>query len=184
MSSDERPSENKAGAKNQGGDLLNWYRASVDLFKSAIWPTAVIFIFLSIKDPLQASLAELPGVIQSAQKVTIGNVLIERKLKDAGIPADVRKALAKLSKNSLILLLETGKLGWGYLQADWETQNYNKSEIKELRNEGLMIVEKAEPGDSYPFKYSLSPAAKNAYDVVLSSIISQLAEVVTAGGKQ
>ena len=184
MSIDERPSDNNATPLKQDGRLLNWYRPSVDLFKSAIWPITVLFIFLSIKAPLLSSLAELPAVIQSTQKVTIGTVSIERRLRDAGIPADIRRALAKLSKNGLILLLDTGKLGFGYLDADWETENSNAATLRELQKEELIIIAKADPDEKYPVRYSLSPPARNAYEILLKSVIAQLAEDTVAGGKQ
>lgn len=176
MSLDEKPSKNYSETTGQDGYLFHWYRVSVDLFKAVIWPIAVLFIFFSIKAPVLSMLAELPAVIKSMQKMTIGSVSIERRLRDAGIPADVRRALAKLSRQALILLLDTGRLSFGYLEADWETKDQKASAIQELQKQGLLIVRKTAPGEEYPFKYSLTPAADKAYEIVLTSVVAQLAE--------
>jgi len=184
MSSDEKPPGGKPAAAKQDGHLLNWYRASVDLVKSAIWPMAVLFLFWSVKAPILSSLAELPAVIRSSQKVTVGTVSIERRLSDAGIPTDVRRALAKLSRDGLVLLLDTGRIGFGYLNAGWEKKDNKASAIQELQHEKLIVIAKTDTGEQYPFQYSLTPSARNAYEVVLRSVITQLAESAAPGGKQ
>jgi hypothetical protein len=87
---------------------IEFYRATVDLVKAMIWPAVLLFIFLYIKDPIVSSLNHLPEIIKSSQKMTVGTVSIERKLEEAGIPEDVRNALARLSRGTFMFFLKSG----------------------------------------------------------------------------
>ena len=169
-------SQDDGGQNGRHADRLKWYQATVELAKAMAWPIAVLIIFISIRAPLWSTLTELPRLIQSAQKVTVGTVSIERKLRDAGIPTETRKALARLSRRGLVLLLDTGKLGFGYLPADWESSSQNAAALRELQSEGLVVITKSTNDSGYAYQYSLTDAAKNAYDIILKSIESQLFE--------
>ena len=81
-----------------------------------------------------------------------------------------------------MLLLHTGQLGFGYLSADWESTDSNAAAVKELRDQGLVVLEKTSLGAAYPLQYSLTAPAKRAYEAVLSSLISQVASGASAPG--
>jgi hypothetical protein len=150
----------------------SWFGTLVELIKATAWPASILLIFFYIKEPLVLTLSQLPAVIQSAQNVTVGTISIS--LRKAGIPSDVRAGLSKLSKEGLVLLLDTGKNGFGYVGEDWESADPKAKALRELREASLVTIAKSQPGESYPMRYSLTPAARNGYNVLLLSIISQL----------
>jgi hypothetical protein len=169
MNSGKEAKEAPARAAGSG-----WFEMLVELIKATAWPASILVIFLFIKAPLLSALSELPSLIQSAQNVTVGSISIN--LRQAGIPNEVRKGMSKLSRSAIVVLLETGQTGWGYLDGNWESTSSRAGAVKELQANKLVSVTPTKAGESYPLQYTLSAEAKNAYDVLLGSIISQLAE--------
>ncbi|WP_319573722.1 hypothetical protein [uncultured Desulfobacter sp.] len=150
---------------------IEFYRATVDLVKAMIWPAVLLFIFLYIKDPIVSSLNHLPEIIKSSQKMTVGTVSIERKLEEAGIPEDVRNALARLSRGTFMFFLKSGAT-WHYLSENGESTGDAKY-LLDLKEEKLITIDKTDHSQ-FPFKYTPTPYAKSAYEIVLHNVILQL----------
>jgi len=155
---------------------LAWCRLAVDLTKAAVWPMAALILFFSLRSPITSSVNEIPTLIRSAHKVSVGKFTLETILKEAGIPPDIRKSLARVSRPGLVLLLDTGRIGWGYLRKNWESDEERANAIRELQKEGLITITPVTNEPDYPFKYTFTPQAKNAYEAILKSVTNQLAE--------
>ena len=176
-------SESRPSLPTAENKLLVWYQTSVAIIIAILWPLVATIVFLSLKEPLVSSIMELPVLIRGAQTITVGALSIDRRLKYAGIPEDTRRGLAKLSKASLVLLLHTGKNGFGYLDSDWGIKDLDANAVRELQRESLITVAKSEKHDKYAIRYSLTPSAQASYEIVLNSVLAQLAEDIKPSGK-
>jgi hypothetical protein len=154
---------------------------AIELIKATAWPVAILVIFFFLKGPLLLALSEIPSLIRSAQNLTVGSVSIS--LRSAGIQDDVRKGLSKVSRDGLRIMLGSGVRPFGYLSADWESNDSDRDALKELQADNLITITPSPPGEAYPFQYRPTPGAKRAYDVLLAYLVAQLAEVPASGNK-
>ena len=65
--------ENSSKPENNAG-VFEYYEVSVQLIKAIIWPLIVIYLFVSLQEPLKATVAQLPSVFTRTR--TIKEILL------------------------------------------------------------------------------------------------------------
>ena len=92
------PTRAAAGRQPTG---IQWLNA----LRSWFWPVAVVWAFIEFRQPLHGVMAELPALVGSASKLSVGSVLVEvdRIARSRGQP-EVATALRRLSPEAIRVL--------------------------------------------------------------------------------
>lgn len=145
----------------------------MELIKALIWPSVILFIFISLKTPILLLLEQLPNMAAKASKISFSGVSLEidHKLSREDNSPELREAMKGLTTPALKEILETGDKPFNYLRHDWERTDSSAAVLCELQTKGLIDIYEGQRDPNYPFEYKSTDLGKCAYDLLLRSVI-------------
>lgn len=145
----------------------------IELVKVLVWPSLILFIFVSLKSPIRSLLEQLPGMAAKASKISFSGVSLEidHKLRGANDNPELRAVMKDLTTPALKELLESGHKPFRYLSKDWDKSDAFATTLHELQSKGLIDIHEGKRDPKYPFEYKTTELGGQAYDILIQSIV-------------
>lgn len=87
------------------------------------------------------------------------------------ISSDLLKTTSTLSEEALLYILDTGKIGFGFMEKNWQESDDDAPQVIELVNNGIITL--SESGDeTYPIQYNLTYRGTEIYQSITKTIIN------------
>jgi len=149
----------------------------IELLKVILWPFIIIFLLISLQQPISDLSESLPYLITRSSEISVAGISlkVDKKLQTTTKP-QLRVAASNLSKYSLIYLLDIGKYGSGggiSSKSEYLSDKEKKS-LNELVNRKLAFsVKETANKDGYNIKYGATELGVEVYNLILNILIEQ-----------